>query len=297
MKNLATSILDRLRTNSRENGRTYNLVLEDFATARLIARLSASRFKDRFILKGAQLFKLWADSPHRPTRDTDFLSFGSSSPDGLTAIFREICAIETNPPDALVWAAERATQIREDNLYGGVRIKLTATLGTVRIPAQVDVGFGDSITPEARRAEWPMPLGFPVVPLQVYCPETSIAEKLHAAVVLDMANSRMKDFFDLYWLSNHQEFDFSRLGDTIHATFKRRETQVPIEIPLAYTPKFSTSPEKQVQWKAFLRKSRLEQLELGEVIERISQFLTPLFTEEAGGQTWHPESGWSQKTR
>ena len=141
-----------------------------------------------------------------------------------------------------------------------------------------------------------MPLDFPVVPLQVYCPETAIAEKVHAAVILDIANSRMKDFFDIYWLINHQEFDFPRLRNTIQATFGRRETKVPEENPLAYTPKFGKSPDKQVQWKAFLRKSRLEELELEEAVARISFFLPPLFTDEAKGQIWKPESGWSSES-
>ena len=296
MKNIVASILARLKNVSRNEGRAYNLILEDYATARLIARLSASSYKDRFILKGAQLFKLWADFPHRPTRDADFLSFGTSSPEDLKSIFEEICAIETDPPDAIVWTVDSAGQIREDNLYGGVRIKLTATLGKVRVPAQVDVGFGDSITPNAKKAEWPMPLDFPTVPLQVYCPETSIAEKLHAAVILDSSNSRMKDFFDIYWLSNHQKFDSTRLRGAIQATFERRDTEVPTDTPLAYTSNFASSPDKQTQWKAFLRKSRLDPLDLAQTIERISEFLSPILADTVTGATWNPESGWTDKS-
>ncbi|NOY00376.1 MAG: nucleotidyl transferase AbiEii/AbiGii toxin family protein, partial [Verrucomicrobia bacterium] len=164
-----------------------------------------------------------------------------------------------------------------------------------RIPAQVDVGFGDSITPKARRVKWPMPLDFASVPLQVYCAETSIAEKLHAAVILDSANSRMKDFFDIYWLSNHQKFESTRLHGAIQATFKRRDTQVPVETPLAYTNTFASSPDKQIQWRAFLKKSRLEPLEFTQTIERISQFLSPLLTGAARDKTWTPETGWKPK--
>ena len=149
MKNLVASIQDRLKNFSRKEGVVLNLVLEDYANARLFARLSTSRYRDEFILKGAQLFKLWSDTPHRPTRDADFLSLGSPDPEVLKSTFEEICGVATTPPDGLEWTVGQAAPIREDNLYGGVRIKLTAHLGNMRIPAQIDVGFGDAITPKA----------------------------------------------------------------------------------------------------------------------------------------------------
>jgi hypothetical protein len=183
MKNLVASIQDRLKNLSRSEGIELNRVLEDFAIARLLARLSESAYRDQFILTGAQLFVLWADAPHRSTRDEDFLSFGSPEPAGLESIFNGVCARETAPPDGLEWLPGQAAAIREDNLYGGVRIRLIARLGNIRIPVQVDVGFGDAITPEAKTAEWPMVLDFPPVLLLVYCPETTIAEKLHAACI------------------------------------------------------------------------------------------------------------------
>lgn len=293
MKNLTASILSRLKNSSRSEGRAYNLVLEEYAIARLIARLSASPYRERFVLKGAQLFKLWASSSHRPTRDADFLSFGTSTPKALEEVFEEICALETDPSDALEWTVDSAAQIREDNLYGGVRIRLTAHLAKVRIPAQVDVGFGDSVTPEAVTAEWPMPLGFPKVPIHAYCPETSIAEKFHAAVVLDTSNSRMKDFFDIHWLSLNCGFEYSRLESAIQATFHRRDTDLPEKLPIAYTASFWTSPDKQIQWKAFLRKSSLAPIDFGEVMEQISRFLSPLFSKDNEARTWNPESGWT----
>jgi len=131
------------------------------------------------------------------------------------------------PPDGLDWLPGKAAAIREDNLYGGVRIKLIARLGNIRIPVQVDVGFGDAITPEARREEWPGVLDFPPVSLLAYCPETTIAEKLHAAVVLATANSRMKDFFDLHWLCRHKSFHGDLLREAVEATFRRRSTAIP----------------------------------------------------------------------
>lgn len=294
MKNIVASIQDRLKNFSRIEGVHLSRVLEDFAIARLFARLSESPYRDQFILKGAQLFVLWAETLHRSTRDADFLSFGAPDPVGLEAIFNEVCERETTPPDGLDWLPGKAAAIREDNLYGGVRIKLVACLGNIRIPVQVDVGFGDSITPEARREEWPGVLNFPPVSLLAYCPETTIAEKLHAAVVLSTANSRMKDFFDLYWLSRHKSFHGYRLREAIEATFQRRSTEIPKATPVCFTARFYSLPDKEIQWVGFLRKSKLEPLDLGATLRHIGEFLQPVMNDEVGNRTWHPETGWSE---
>lgn len=295
MKNVVASIQDRLRNLARSEGIELNRVLEDFAIARLFARLSASSYRDQFILKGAQLFVLWADAPHRSTRDADFLSFGSPEPAGLESIFNELCARETEPRDGLEWLPGKAAAIREDNLYGGVRIKLIARLGNIRIPVQVDVGFGDAITPEAKTAEWPGVLDFSPVSLLTYCPETTIAEKFHAAVILETANSRMKDFFDIYWLSCHQSFYGKRLHEAIEATFERRSTRIPITTPIALTAGFHSLPDKQLQWTGFLRKSKLESLDFEVTLRQIANFLLPVINGEVENHKWHLETGWTEK--
>ena len=293
MKNIVASIQDRLKNQSRSERIELNRLLEDFAIARLFARLSESRYQEQFILKGAQLFVLWADAPHRSTRDADFLSFGSPEIGVLESVFNEVCALETEPPDGLEWLPGKAAAIREDNLYGGVRIKLIARLGNIRIPVQVDVGFGDAITPEAKVAAWPGILDFPPVSLLAYCPETTIAEKLHAAVVLGTANSRMKDFFDIHWLCCHQSFQGETLREAIEATFKRRSTEIPSTTPpVALTDEFHSLPDKQMQWAGFLRKSKLEPLDFGTTIQRIGKFLLPVMKGEVGDHEWHPERGW-----
>ncbi len=210
----------------------------------------------------------------------------------LKITFKEICESATSPPDGIEWTLEKAAPIREDNLYGGVRIKLTAHLGNMRIPAQIDVGFGDTITPEATTADWVMPLDFPTVPLLVYCPETAIAEKLQAAIALETANSRMKDFYDIHWLSLHQTFTGNRLQPAVEATFERRGTHWPTETPIAFTHHFYGLTDKQTQWKAFLRKSRLEPLDFEATIQRISNFLLPVLLKEVSQSTWAPATGW-----
>jgi len=294
MKNIVASIQDRLKNFSRSEGIELNRALEDFAIARLFGRLSESPYRDQFILKGAQLFVLWADTFHRSTRDADFLSFGSPDPAGLEAIFNEVCARETIPPDGLDWLPGKAAAIREDNLYGGVRIKLIARLGNIRIPVQVDVGFGDAITPEARREEWPGVLDFPPVSLLAYCPETTIAEKLHAAVVLATANSRMKDFFDLHWLCRHKSFHGDLLREAVEATFRRRSTAIPKATPVCFTAGFYSLSDKEIQWAGFLRKSKLEPLNFEATLRQIGEFLQPVMNDEVGNRTWHPETGWTE---
>ncbi|HIG30274.1 MAG TPA: nucleotidyl transferase AbiEii/AbiGii toxin family protein [Verrucomicrobiales bacterium] len=295
MKNVAASIKDRLQNVSRSQGCPLNRLLDDFALARLFARVSESTYRDKFVLKGAQLFTLWAGVTHRPTRDADFLSFGSPDPRALESIFDEICALTTSPPDGLKWLPAKAASTQEENIYGGVRIKIFALLGTVRIPVQIDIGFGDSITPKAQTAKWKMPLDFPPMPLLVYCPETVIAEKLQAVVILGTGNSRMKDFFDLLWLSRHRKFDGRLLQDAVQATFIRRETPLPNNSPVALTEIFYSRSDKQAQWTAFLRKSVQKSLDLKEVVEQIARFLNPVIRSEVSNQTWNPKSGWIDK--
>ncbi len=278
MKNPAASIKDRLQNYARANRLPLNPLLERYVLGRFLARLSASEYAERFILKGAQLFSLWAETPHRPTRDADFLSFGAHDVLTLESVFDKICSLPSSPPDGLDWEPSSAAPIREDNIYGGIRVKVSGLLGKARIPLQVDVGFGDSINPDPRLAQWQGMLDFPNVELLSYPPETVIVEKLEAAVTLGIGNSRMKDFYDLLWLSRNMEFTGAVLQTALISTFERRNTEVPHESPTALTPAFSARPDKATQWEAFLRKSQLEELDLSNVVEEISHFLLPVMS-------------------
>lgn len=180
MKNLAASIKDRLQNYARANRLPLNPLLERYVLGRFLARLSASEYAERFILKGAQLFSLWAETPHRPTRDADFLSFGAHDVAALEGIFDQICSQQSNPPDGLGWEPSSAAPIREDNLYGGIRVKVSGLLGKARIPLQVDVGFGDSINPDPRLAQWQGMLDFPNVELLSYPSGCCMAHEIQA---------------------------------------------------------------------------------------------------------------------
>lgn len=258
MANLSASILDRLLTLAKQRGDDYNLVLNRFALERLLCRLSTSAHADSFLLKGALLFALWYDDPHRPTRDADLLGFGQDDAEHLIAVFRDVAAMSMEDGIVFDVASVRADAIREDNTYGGTRINLVARIGSARCSLQIDVGFGDAVTPEAQTVVFPTLLNdFPAPTLRVYPVYTVIAEKYQAMVMLGMANSRMKDFYDLAVIARRTELDGATLAGAIAATFARRSTALPTVRPLALTSQFSEDETKRRQWQAFLNKNRL----------------------------------------
>lgn len=294
MKNAGASVRARLLNHARATGESFNSLLEQYATGRFLWRLSRSPYRKRFILKGAQLFRLWSESVHRPTRDLDLLGFGDPSEEGLASVLTEICKGSTAPDDGLLWGQISTAPIREDMDYGGTRALLQATLDGARVPLQIDIGFGDVITPDPVESEWVGLLGFPSARLLAYPPETVIAEKFEAAVTLGIGNSRMKDFFDLHWLRENQCFAHVQLSRAIQATFDRRGTRIPEKAPLALTSEFGKDSTKVIQWNAFLRKRQLQAPEFPELIARVSDFLLPLIqtTQKPVGSHWHPDTGW-----
>lgn len=294
MKNVAASVRDRLANQARSSGVPLTALMERFVVGRLLWRVSRSADNRKFVLKGAQLFSLWTNTMHRPTRDLDLLSFGDSSPENVRAYFAGLLAGPADPPDGLIWGTVHASPIREDQNYGGVRITVKVTLAGAIIPAQIDVGFGDAITPAPVEMNWQELLGFPEARLLAYPPETVIAEKLHAAVELGLANSRMKDFYDLYWLCRNMEFSSAVLSSAVRATFQRREAALPEDVPAALTQEFAQDPTKVTQWSAFLRKNRLQAPGLPEVVSHLRDFLSPVLAsrEDAKDMIWKPPLRW-----
>lgn len=274
--NLSASVLARLLTLAKQRGDDYNLLLNRFAMERLLARVSASAHADRFLLKGALLFALWYEAPHRPTRDADMLGFGPDDAANLIATFREVASLDLG--DAIVFDPEsvRASVIREDNTYGGTRISLVARIGSARCALQVDVGFGDAVTPEPQTAIYPTLLDdFQAPRLRVYPVYTVIAEKYQAMVMLGQANTRMKDFFDLEVIARRTDLDGALLAAAIAATFSRRQTAVPTEVPVALTAQFSEDAAKRRQWQAFLGKNRIAISDLSGTVALLADLLWP----------------------
>ena len=278
--NVAASVRQRLLNHAKDRNEDFNFVLGRFAAERLLYRLSVSEHADTFVLKGALLFLLWSAHIYRPTRDVDLLGFGDSSVGKLEDIFRDVCRGEV-VGDGLVFAVDsvKGSGIREDQEYDGVRITLLAFLGTARIPLQIDIGFGDAITPDVEAVEFPLLLTVPALPapkLNAYPRETVIAEKLEAMVALGMANSRMKDFYDLLTLARNFSFDGTVLVRAVQNTFARRGTPVPETTPVALTDEFANDAAKAFQWTNFLKRVNVQADELAKVIDQLSRFLLPV---------------------
>lgn len=297
--NVAASVRQRLLNLARERKEDFSLLLTKYALERLLFRISQSEHRMTFILKGALLFELWTEQTHRPTRDADFLSVGSSDPLRFETIFKDICVLPV-VDDGLIFdpSSVTARQIKEGADYEGVRVSFLGYLEKARIPMQIDIGFGDAVTPPAAETAFPTILDGPAAVLLTYPRETVIAEKFEAMVKLGIANTRMKDFHDLYSLSRLFSFEGQLLSEAIVRTFERRKTQLPLTPPLAFTAEFFEDESKQRQWTAYNRKNKLyiESVPLKMVVGDIEQFLMPLVlgmtTQNHWSRSWRPGGPW-----
>jgi hypothetical protein len=266
-RNLAASIRARLKQRADATKQDFNLILTHYGLERLLYRLSISPHADTYLLKGALLFSLWYDQPHRPTRDADLLGFGPDDIDTAVAAFREICATEVADGIAFDPASIKGSVIRKEAGYGGVRIDLLAQLDGARITLQVDIGFGDAVTPAPESVSYPVMLDdLPAPQLRSYPKYTVVAEKFHAVCLLGMANTRMKDYFDLWVLLTEGALQSAELRHAIAATFARRQLQVPDTTPSGLSEAFARDTAKSAQWTAFLKKNRLPELKLVDVV-------------------------------
>jgi len=274
-KDIGASVRARLLRLARERGEDFQLLLTRYANERLLYRLAQSSHGARFVLKGAALFTMWTGKPHRATRDIDLLGFGDPSEAHARSVFAEVIALDAGDDGVRFDAgALEVEPIREDQEYGGVRVSITARVTSARVRLQIDVGFGDAVTPEATVVEFPSILGFPAPRLRACPRETVVAEKLEAIVQLGLANSRMKDLYDLAVLARMFEFNGDVLVRAIRATFERRKTPLPAAMPPALTTAFSTDTAKITQWTAFVRKSGAADAgDLTETVAMIAAFV------------------------
>ena len=297
LKNVGASVRARLTDYARQRDENAQLVMLRFAIERLIYRLAQSGYRDHFILKGAMLFSLWAPVPYRSTGDLDLLGQGDPAPDRIAAIFEALCE-QTAPDDGVVYdpASVRAVRTRDEEDYPGVRITLTATIANARLPIQVDIGFGDAVTPAATEVTYPSLLDFPQAVVKAYPPETVVAEKLEALVTLGVRNTRMKDFFDLWVIAKTFTFEGAMLAAAVAATFARRQTPFAAETPFALTEAFYADPSKNAQWNAFLERTAIAipPAPFPELVTFIATFVSPLMeataTSTMAAMTW-PQGG------
>jgi len=255
--NAVSSIRAKLLNKSREQKADFGRILISYGLERLLYRLSVSGYRDEFVLKGAMLFTCWSGDVHRATRDVDFLKSGDASVVYLTQVFTDLCEQTIDTEDGLIFDAStiKAAEIREDDNYGGIRVTMKATLAKAVIPIQADIGIGDAVTPSPEDIEFPSLLGMPTPALKAYPIETVIAEKFEAMVSIGFANSRMKDFYDIWTIQKFMNPNVEILSMAIANTFQRRGTALPKETPIALSAEFSKDENKQRQWLAFVSRT------------------------------------------
>jgi hypothetical protein len=316
---MSDSVRDRLLNRTRTTGENHQVVLTLFALERFLYRLTQRSGDPEFVLKGAFAFLVWEGELGRTTRDLDLLGRGEPEPRRIASIFRDALTTDV-PEDGVTFDLEslHVEPIREDAPYDGLRATLTAYIGSARLPLQVDVGFGDIAYPPPERKEFPGLLDFPVPQVKTYPPESVVAEKLHAMVRLGRANSRMKDFYDVWHIQNTRRIESADLIRALRATFERRETPLPdigrpeenvskakrLEgMPVALTETFSTDPSKQRQWAAFGEKlggaiSAQKPPSLKVVVRELQAFLVPPLRAARYGETlaavWPPGGPWTK---
>lgn len=299
LKNVAASVHARLLNKAREEERRFDELLQYYAMERFLFRLGQSPHVERFVLKGALMLRTHAIEQPRLTRDIDLLGYGPSHIEHLEQVVRDCLGLDV-PDDGMTFDPEsvEGREISREAEYQGVRIRFTGHLGNARTAMQLDVGFGDAVVPGPIWIDYPELLDFGTPRLLGYTLESAIAEKYQAMVYLGMVNSRMKDFYDLWFLARGFSFDGEQLCRAIEATFSRRGTGLPADTPIALTPAFAEDPAKQRQWEAFLRKTRIDadELTLPDVTKRVEAFLMPpsiaIIEGRPRAMRWPPGGPW-----
>lgn len=299
VRNMAHSINARLKNIARKNKISFEYILLRYALERFLYRLGISSHSERFVLKGATLFSIWLGPMYRVTRDADFYCAGESAPEFLVQCFREICDIDILNPDGVTFDAGsiKTGEIKKEQQYNGTRLTLRAHIAQARVMLQFDIGFGDSIFPGADFNEYPVILDSEPPKIKVYSRYTVIAEKFEAMVFLGIKNSRLKDFYDIWLLSQQFDFDLVTLNTAIIKTFERRKTMIPPARPLALTDEFISDPIKLSQWNAFLRKTSPKNApaDLNVIVSRIAEFLMPLIEKTLPADAkWQAAAGWTK---
>ena len=301
--NVAASVRARLLNLARAQQANFQRVLTRYALERFLFRLSASPHKELFVLKGAMLYAAWLEDPFRTTRDLDLLSLADRETAPLLETIRSVCA-QPVADDGLRFDTENilAAPFDENRNRGAFRVRTKAQLGTAIIPVHIDVGFGDAVTPGPLELDYPVLLDHPTPTLFAYPRETVAAEKFEAIVALDLANSRMKDFYDLLVMSRLFSFDGKTLAAAILATFERRATAIPRERPPPFTHAFSDDPQKIRQWRTFLARDPLliDEPDLHTVIREIGDFIIPAALAAIDDRripgNWKFDGGWRPTT-
>jgi hypothetical protein len=300
--NLGASVSARLLNRARETGQAHQTLLTSYCLERFLYRLSVSDRRERFVLKGAMLLRLWSDQPYRATLDLDLLRRGDGAFEAIREDLRAIAAMPV-APDAVSFDGKHIAveAIRAEDEYAGTRATLPARCGTARLNLQIDMGLGDAVWPAPRTCTYPTLLDFPAPEILAYPREAVVAEKLEAMVVLGDRNSRIKDFFDLHYLASNFEFDRRTLADSVQRTFERRRTPIPADDPIGLMPAYWDNPSRPAQVRAFARRAGLTVPDKpAETFQAtLHAFLAPILsdlrTKSRKSGNWPPAGPWIAK--
>jgi hypothetical protein len=277
-RNLAASVRARLFNKAKKDGVNFQRLLVRYALERVLYRLSISPEKDHFLLKGALLFDLWYDVPMRPTRDIDLLGFGLAEIPHLVAVFEGICLLDVDDGISFDVKSLKAEDIRKESNYSGTRLTLTGVIDNAKCPVQIDIGFGDAVTPAPELAIYPVMFDdMPAPSLRVYPRYTVVAEKLEAIITLGMANTRMKDYFDLWVILLDTPLDQKILSQAVVATVTNRRTKMPNGFPVGLSEQFGADTQKIIQWNAFVNRNNLRAESLGDTVRYLRDALAVIF--------------------
>lgn len=301
-KNVAASVRARLANHARASQRPFQEILQLYGLERFLYRFSQTPASEHFLLKGALLLRVWGAPGSRPTRDIDFLGRTTSDASTLEDTVRQACNIEA-PDDGVEFdsTSVASEQIKKDADYSGTRVKFLGYLERARIPMQIDVGFGDSVYPSATRSDFPTILKMPAPRLLMYSRSNVIAEKFEAMISLGTLNSRYKDFYDIWHLSQHFDFVGTDLSESIRRTLERRHTTI-VRHPVALQDEFGSALKTKSQWKAFLRRAKLTTVpeDFGLIQSALRDFLLPIAESLSSKKTfkfqWSPPGPWVDPT-
>ncbi len=278
MKNTEATVRSQLQNRAKNAGRIFMEVLQYYAIERFLYRLSISQYSNLFILKGALMFQVLQVQDRRTTLDIDFLAYFKNEVESLEKVIKDICRINIKKEDGLIFDADSVVgeRIKEGAEYEGVRIKFKGFLGKSRIPMQIDIGFGDVISPKPQVIEYPTILDFPKPKLKGYSLESIVAEKFESMVKLGAINSRMKDFYDIWIISRQFDFKGERLRKALKRTFIQRNSELPKSSKLFAEEFYDEESDRQVMWKSFLTKNQINSApeKLALVVKKINDFLT-----------------------
>ena len=277
-KNYGKSIRSKLLNVAKKEDVFHQTILTRYFQERLLYRISQTKYRSNFYLKGGALMYAYEKLAARPTLDIDFLGYNISNENAtIVAAFKEICSVPCEE-DGVVFDIYKITaqNITEFKDYHGIRLSIPVKMDTIAQVMTMDIGFGDVVTPSPINLDYPVLLeSLPAVNIMAYSLETVIAEKMHAIVDLADQSSRMKDYYDLYNILSKETYDKGTLQEAIEHTFENRHTAYDANT-MFFRKEFADNPQMQVRWQAFLRKiTKAENVSFQDVVAYIQETLRP----------------------